>query len=170
MFPSIYIIRCKMCVEKLWAWLVPPLLNQFFSFHLLTFTALSPSGLVSGSLAELLSSSAGHHPGVSHLTSVCVDLADVYACLSWSGQDILQQANTAHIINGGILKSVKSPFILKPVFHWVVRHHIQYESKTSKDVSLLPTKSMVKKNRQKKQKVMLSSWCYQLHVSFIGPY
>lgn len=68
-----------------------------------------------------------------HVPTVCVDLSDVYACLSRTGQDILQQANTAHIIKGVILKSVKSPFILKPVSNWKVRHHIQYESKTLKE-------------------------------------
>lgn len=31
--------------------------------------------------------------------------------------------------NRGILQSVKSPFILKPVSHLTVRHHIQYEWK-----------------------------------------
>lgn len=101
---------------------------------------------------------------LSDVSPVCVDVSDVFACLSRMGQHILKQANTAHIINRGILQSVISPFILKPGSHWTVRHHIQYESKTFKEVSLLTTKFEV----EEKHKVMLHSWYYQLNMSYVS--
>lgn len=92
-------IRCKMCETLV------VLLNQVFSFHLLLWLfKTSPQYLqVVWYFPPVV-----HHlwASWSHVSIVCVDLSDVYTCLSWTGQDILQQANTAHIINQAILKSV----------------------------------------------------------------
>lgn len=118
---------------------------KFFSFclplwPLLNFTAVSPDGLVS--VAELHSFPAVHlNPLECHVSRVCADLSVVYACLSKTGQDILQQANTAHIINQAILICYIT-FYFKASFPREGMHHIQYESKTLK-VSLLPTKLRV---------------------------